>query len=142
LRFLCCIPPKISFWVHPPLGFHSPSEFNRACLGRIRLLTNCSLEVLSPSTFSAVWNPLNLGFTYLVRCAFKLSQFLSAFLLQTPLSLFQPITPLGFSLQSFHPYNQPGLPLGAAYHLALCPSTRPGFMVFSRLQIRFFPLRI
>lgn len=72
-----------------------------------------------------VWSPLVPGLPHPVRCAFRVSHPLGAFLLQTPPGIFHPVAPLGFALQSLAPRSQPGHPLGAACPPAGCLRAGP-----------------
>jgi hypothetical protein len=63
--------------------------------------------VSSPTAHSDVRSPLSPGLPYPVRCASRLSQPPSALLLRTPPGLLQPVTPMGFALQSLFPATSP-----------------------------------
>lgn len=65
--------------------------------------TENSPGVWSPTAFTDIRSPLIPSFPHSVRCAYRFSQPLSALLLRTPSSIFQLVTPMGFSLQSFSP---------------------------------------
>jgi hypothetical protein len=84
----------------------------------------CSREVLSPTALSDIRSPLTLGFPHPVRCAFRFSQPLSAFLLRTPLGPVSADNALGVLPSEPFPCNQPGYPLGSTCPLAVSSSTQ------------------
>jgi len=86
---------------------------------------DCSPGVSSPSAPDDIRSPLIPGLPHPVRCASRLSQPPSALLLRTPPSLLQPVTPMGFTLQSFSPATSPDTLSGPPAILPLARQRSP-----------------
>jgi hypothetical protein len=97
---------------------------------RIALLGFCPLRRIQQP------EPTNPDLPHPVHCAYRLSRPPSALRLWTPPGILQPVTPMGLSLQSFTPRYEPGHPFGAACHLAVSVSPKPGSMASSQQRVR------